>query len=209
MSYKQEGNNWVCCLCDRYFSSRQATTSHIHRTHVKPGISYGGHTKGKPAWNKGLTKLTDQRVNKNALSVSKSTKGRKGRPHSDETKLKISLKMSINNKGGKSKWYEVAGQKVQGTWERNCALKFEEKNIVWEKLKTNQHTFQYEMNGKLKSYTPDFYLKEYDVYLEIKGYWWGEDRKKMDIVLEKYKDKKIIVIEKEKYEKILQGELVW
>ena len=209
MNYKQNNNDWLCCSCDRIFTSRQAVTSHIHRTHVKPGISYGGHKKGNPSWNKGLTKSTDKRVEKNAIAVSNATKGKIGKRHSEETKRKISLKMSINNKGGKSKWYEVAGQKVQGTWERNCALKFEEKNIVWEKLKINQHTFQYEMNDKLRSYTPDFYLKEYDVYLEIKGHWWGEDRKKMDIILEKYKDKKIVIVEKEKYEKILQGELVW
>ena len=209
MNYKQVENIWMCFLCDRSFGSRQSVTSHIHRTHSKPGVSYGGHQKGNPAWNKGLTKQTDKRVEKNAVSVSKAMTGKIGKKHTEETKRKISLKMSINNRGGRSKWYEVAGQKVQGTWERNCAMKFEEQNIVWEKLKTNQHTFSYEINGKMRSYTPDFYLKDYDVYLEIKGRWWGDDRKKMDIVLEKYKDKKIIVVEKEKYEKILEGELVW
>lgn len=209
MNYTVIDNIWKCSLCDRSFSSRQATTSHIHRTHSKPGISYGGHQKGTPSWNKGLTKETDKRVEKNGISVSASMKGKKGRLHSEETKRKISLKMSINNKGGRSKWYEVAGQKVQGTWERNCALIFEEKKINWQKLKTNQHTFAYEMHGKVKNYTPDFYLKDYDVYLEIKGYWWGNDKEKMNIILEKYKDKKIIVVEKEKYEKILRGELVW
>lgn len=209
MTYKQINNFWKCCLCEKNFNSRQAVTSHIHRTHTKPGISYGGHKKGNPSWNKGLTKFTDKRVEKNGQSVSKSKKGKKGRPHSEETKRKISLKLSINNKGGKSKWYNVAGQKVQGTWERNCALKFEELKVVWEKLKTNQHTFEYEMEGKTKNYTPDFYLKDYDVYLEIKGYWWGKDKEKMNIILEKYKNKKIIIIEKEQYEKILRGELVW
>lgn len=65
------------------------------------------------------------------------------------------------------------------------------------------------MNGKTRSYTPDFYLEDYDLYLEIKGFWWGDDREKMDIVLETHPEKKICIIEKEKYEKILQGELVW
>lgn len=39
--------------------------------------------------------------------------------------------------------------------------------------------------------------------------WWGNDREKMSIVLEKYKEIKIIVVEKDKYEKLLRGELVW
>jgi predicted nuclease of restriction endonuclease-like RecB superfamily len=132
-----------------------------------------------------------------------------GMKHTEESKKKISEKLSINNNGGRSKWYDVAGQRVQGTWERNIALKLEELDIKWIKLKTNKDTLKYQMNGKTRSYTPDFYLEDYDLYLEIKGFWWGDDREKMDIVLETHPEKKICIIEKEKYEKILQGELVW
>ena len=133
-NYYQLNDKWVCKECQREFNSRQATTSHIYRTHTNPGVSFGGHQVGKPAWNKGLSKETDNRVANNALAVSISTKGRPGRPHTTESKRKISQKLSINNKGGRAKWYEVAGQKVQGTWERNVALKFEELGIEWKKL---------------------------------------------------------------------------
>lgn len=207
--YFQLESKWVCSVCNRDFNSRQATTSHIHRSHTKPGISYGGHALGTPTWNKGLSKETDTRIKK----YSDAQKGKPGtftgKTHSAETKEKISKKLSINNKGGRCKWYTVAGQSVQGTWEQNAALKFEELGIKWVKLKTNQHTFEYEMNGKVRCYTPDFYLPEQDVYLELKGRWWGDDKEKMLLVLEKYKDKKIVVIEKDKYEKLLRGELVW
>lgn len=138
-----------------------------------------------------------------------ATKGRPGRPHTEETKRKISQKLSINNKGGRAKWYEVAGQKVQGTWERNVALKLEELEIEWIKLKTNRDVLEYSMNNKVRCYTPDFYLPEYDVYLEIKGRWWGRDKEKMDIVLKTYPDKHIVIIEKEQYERFMDGELVW
>ena len=104
--------------------------------------------------------------------------------------------MSINNKGGRSKWYEVAGQKVQGTWERNIALKFEELGIEWKKLKTNKDTLEYVMDGKMRSYTPDFYLPTFDIFLEIKGFWWGRDKQKMQIVLETHPHKRILIIEK-------------
>ena len=117
--------------------------------------------------------------------------------------------MSANNKGGRCKWFEVSGQKVQGTWERNVALKFNEMGIDWIKLKTNNHTFDYTMDGKTRCYTPDFYLPTFDVYLEIKGRWWGKDKEKMDIVTITYPEKRIIVVEKADYEKILCGELVW
>ena len=132
-----------------------------------------------------------------------------GKKHTEETKRKISQKLSINNKGGRSKWYEVAGQKVQGSWERNVALKLEELEIEWKKLKVNKDILEYVMDGKLRCYTPDFYLPAYDVFLEIKGYWWGRDKEKMEIVLKTYPEKNIVLIEKEQYEKILRGELVW
>ena len=209
MQYTQVNSGWECLLCNIILSSRQAVTSHIHRSHTNPGVSYGGHRKGVPAWNKGLNKETDERVAKNALSISVATKGRPGRKHTNETKEKLSKIMSVNNRGGRCKWYTVSGQKVQGTWEKNIANKFDELGIHWEKLKTNNHTFEYVMNGKNKNYTPDFFLKHFDVYLEIKGYWWGQDRLKMDIILEKYKEKRIVIIEKNEYEAILRGEQVW
>lgn len=65
------------------------------------------------------------------------------------------------------------------------------------------------MNGKVKSYAPDFYLPSYDIYLEVKGYWRGNDKEKMKCVIEQHSDKKIIIIEKQEFNKILQGELVW
>ena len=207
MKYIQKETGWTCIECDKIFTSRQAVTSHIHRSHTKPGVSYGGRQSGTPAWNKGLTKENDLRLARPNQIGKKFGAALTG--HSEETKRKLSKIMSANNKGGRSKWYEVSEQKVQGTWERNIAQKLDEMNINWEKLKTNRHTFDYEMDEKVRSYTPDFYLKDYDVYLEVKGYWWGNDRRKMDIVLKKYPDKKIIIIEKIQYEKILQGELVW
>lgn len=208
-NYYQLNNIWICKECQREFNSRQATTSHIYRTHKNPGVSFGGHQIGKPSWNKGLSKEIDQRVAKNALAVSISTKGRTGRPHTEESKRKISQKLSINNKGGRSKWYEVAGQKVQGTWERNVALKFEDLGIEWKKLKTNKDVLEYVMDDKIRCYTPDFYLPAYNIFLEVKGHWWGRDKEKMDIVLKTYPNKNIVIFEKEQYEKFLGGELVW
>lgn len=98
---------------------------------------------------------------------------------------------------------------MQGTWERNVAMKLEELGIEWRKLKVHKDTLEYIMDGKIRCYTPDFYLPTYDIFLEIKVYWWGRDKEKMDIVLKTYPNKNIVIIEKEQYEKILQGELVW
>ena len=200
--YYQLGTKWICKECQREFNSRQATTSHIYRTHTNPGVSFGGHQIGNPAWNKGLT----------GVQVS-PTKGKPGtftgRHHTEETKRKISQQLSINNKGGRCKWYEVSGQKVQGTWERNVALQLDAIGVAWSKLTLKKDTLEYVMGSKVRRYTPDFYLPTFDIYLEVKGHWWGRDKEKMDIIRNTYPEKKIIILEKELYEKFLGGELVW
>lgn len=139
------------------------------------------------------------------ISIQKYGPSRMG----NAAKKKLSIKQSLNNSGGKCKWYEVAGQKVQGTWERNVALKLEELGIRWYKPKVHKDVWSYKLNDKNKSYTPDLYLIDLDLYLEIKGHWWGNDKDKMDAVLEQHPDKNLLIIEKDQYQKILQGELVW
>jgi predicted nuclease of restriction endonuclease-like RecB superfamily len=203
----------LCKFCGKECKSLPSLGNHQSKCPSNPNRKYVSYTAGKPAWNKGLSKESDDRVKKNGESIRERIKkvGHvwQGRTHSDETKKILSQKASINNKGGRSKWYDVAGQKVQGTWERNVASKLEELGVKWTKLKTRRDILEYVMDGKTRSYTPDFYLPDHDVYLEIKGHWWGRDKEKMSIVLETHKDKKIVILEKADYEKVLRGELVW
>lgn len=166
-----------------------------------PDRKYVSQTIGKDAWNKGKTQdefPSLARPKQKGKHFGSALTG-----HTEETKRKISEKLSINNKGGRAKWYDVAGQRVQGTWERNIAIKLTELSIAWIKLKTNKDTLQYVMDGKIRHYTPDFYLPEYDMYVEIKGYWWGNDKEKMKLVLETHPDKKIAIVEKDEYNEIM------
>ena len=121
----------------------------------------------------------------------------------------VSKRQSLNNSGGRCKWFEVAGQKVQGTWERDMALKFEEDGVNWYKPKLNRDVLRYTLDDKEKSYTPDFYLPDEDLYIEVKGHWWGNDKNKMKAVLEQHQDKRIVIVEKDDFYKFLQGEQVW
>lgn len=128
-----------------------------------------------------------------------------GRTHTEEVKRRISEKKSIKNTGGRCKWYDVSGVKVQGTWERNIAILLNDNNIKWIKPTTSDHSFKYVLDDKVRTYTPDFYLDDYSIYLEIKGFWWGNDRNKMDAVLEQNNSVKIIIIEKDEYNNILKS----
>ena len=167
------------------------------------------------AWNKGLNKNTDERVKKNANDIAQTVRQKvkdgtfRVTRMGPEARQKLSEEQSLKNRGGKCKWFEVNGVSVQGKWEYNIATKLVELGIKWTKPKTNNDLFKYELDGKIRSYAPDFFLPEYDVYLEVKGHWWGNDKDKMDAVIAQHPDKKVIIIEKDDYERILQGELVW
>ncbi len=111
-----------------------------------------------------------------------------------EARKILSEKQSLNNSGGKSKWFDVAGKRVQGTYEKQFAEQLEVEGILWEKVKTNNHIFKYVWEGKVRSYAPDFYLSELNLYVEIKGFWWGNDENKMIAVKEQHADKNLVVI---------------
>lgn len=196
----------VCCIiCEKIFQGAKSLNSHYAQLHLLRDSEQKkkrGRPEGIAAWNKGLTKDTDDRVKKNAESVSKTTqiKIKNGTyipsVMGEEARTSLSISQSLNNRGGKSKWFTVAGQRVQGTWERDFAEFCESNNIEWVKLKTNKDVWFYTVDGAKKAYTPDFYLPEFDSFIEIKGYWWGKDKEKMKRVLEENIHKEICIFRK-------------
>lgn len=208
-----------CPICNKELKSDKAKVAHVWRAHSETGIAHGqktgSKTKGRVSHRKGLTKETSEEIRRTAEKVSataqrKITEGtfvptRMGQ----EARKKLSVEQSLKNRGGKCKWFDYKGQKLQGTWELNIAKKLDEMNIDWYKPKVHRDVWIYELDGQEKSYTPDLFLKKHDIYLEIKGYWWGDDKRKMEAVKQQHPEKKIVIIEKNEYNRIMQGELVW
>ncbi len=204
-----------CPICNIKLNYK---SNHIWRAHSEKGISHGKSTgsksKGRKSHRKGLTKETSEEINRTSQKLSETLKKQvlEGtyvpRKMSDSNKEKLSIRQSLKNTGGKCKWFEYNGQYVQGTWELNIVKKLDELNIKWYRPKHKSDIIEYKIDGKIKKYTPDLFLIEENIYIEIKGYWWGDDKKKMEAVISQNKNKKII-IEKNEYEKILRGELVW
>ena len=180
----------VCEKCNKAFSRsnigrhliacKPLKVPKVRGIDFDPNIGFKNGTR--TIWNTGLSKDTDERVKQNAESASKTIRrlietGKWAkRPTNQDFLTRLSIEQSLNNRGGKSKWYDYNGQKLQGTWELNVAKKLDELNIKWYKLKVHTDVWKYELNGQTKSYTPDLYVPDLNIYLEIKGYWWGNDR---------------------------------
>lgn len=192
---------FYCNECEYSASTRQSVTSHWWRQHTLTGKTHiAGRKDGCIAWNKGMSKedhpslmIASQKISATLLDGYAS-----GRilpvPQSESVRAATSERMSLHNPGGRTKWYKVYGISVQGTYERDFAEALVAQNISWEKVKTNNHIFKYVKDDKIKSYAPDFYLSEMNLYVEIKGFWWGDDENKMLCVKEQCSNKNVVVI---------------
>ncbi len=212
----QQSKFQILCSCIK--CRKETTTGMLTRFHGDDcpellRIRKKETKRKRVAWNKGLTKETDSRVLQyaNTISILQQNKIANGTffitPMGKEARKRLSEEQSLRNRGGRSKWYDVNGIKVQGTWERNLAIKFNEFQIKWTKPSTNTDIWKYIQDNIEKSYAPDFHLSDYDIWLEVKGYWWGRDKEKMDIIKRTYPNRKIVIIEKEDYHKILKNDL--
>lgn len=138
--------------------------------HSIPGFNKKGHT----AWNKGLTKNTDERVRKigetlHGKYVSGELVGSfTGKSHTAATRQKLSQIAIENGYGGHPhrKQIEYKGMLLDSSLELLLAQKLDNMGVRWERC----HRFPYiDLAGKRHTYTPDFYLPEYDIYLDPKN----------------------------------------
>lgn len=116
----------------------------------------------------------------------KLSENNKNRKLDSITKEKISVSRSkyLEEVGGGGfthiKYYDATNllgemYKVRGTWELRIAEWLNTNNIVWKR----KIYIPYEIDGVNRTYTPDFYLPDKDIYLEVKGYYSEFDKQKL------------------------------
>ena len=161
-------NDIICEYCGRKFNKLNVKNCHRHYCELNPNR--------KDSWNKGLSKETDDRIKKISDTYHKHFNEGKfkgtftGRKHTEESKLKISIKLKGNhhndvNKTGKGKkgWYK--GFFCSSTYELAYIIYCLDHNID---IKRNEEYFIYEYEGKQHRYYPDFIVN--NELVEIKGY---------------------------------------
>lgn len=192
-------NQTRCKLCRRYIRNnnyqRHVDACKPKRPNKIRGIDYDpnqGFTTGtRQAWNKGLTRFTDERVSQYSASLNHRIAS--GTPHGFAT-LTANQRQAIAKEGGKvgggyrenaghSKKFKVLdsyGKMVclQSTYELRCSELLEQANIRWCRPRALQY------DGS-KNYFADFYLPEFDVYLDPKNAYKAKlDQEKIEKVRE-------------------------
>lgn len=215
--WKMSTGKYKCPECNLEYG-KSGIATHIWRSHGA-GINHipPGPPKGHIPWNKGLTKETSDKILQQANNLKRRyAEGELipiwlGKKLSEKTRRKISKKLSINNKGGRCKWYEHTKPngnkiKVQGTYELRFAKVLDIIDGNWIKPTTSNHSFTWCKDGIEHTYSPDFYVPKLNKYFEIKGYWWGDDKEKMRLVIEQNSNANIEIVFKkdlEYYEKLI------
>jgi hypothetical protein len=198
-TWLQENGKYKCPYCNKIFT-KMGICSHIIITHLNNKhqknnlIEYNKKVKlGILPKNKNqyqLAKEHGEQYNISEDTRKKMSKIKFGIKLSKETREKISKARSefleeIGSGGFINiKWYKIKNIKeeefiVRGKWEYEIANILNNENIYW----IRKIYLKYIKNEIIKTYSPDFYLPEYNIYIEVKGYYSQLDKEKINLVV--------------------------
>lgn len=207
--WKISENLYKCPFCSKLYNKKGIST-HIWRSHTIDGNNFtithnpnvGFKTGTRTQWNKGLTKETDSRVLKHANGLKIKYANGDIEPSGFASKKYIPSEKALNARlsyggyrpgAGRSKKYKVFdsfGNDVllQSSYELRCSEILNELNIKWIRPKA--------LHYDNRKYYGDFYLTDYDVYLDPKNPYKARlDKEKIEKVIAQNKIKLYILFE--------------
>ena len=204
-----------CKYCNKLCKNNNSLRNHERLCKLNPNrqVLVSNFIKWNDSVSRGLQKASNQHIKAKESGTivvvsdetkSKISKAHKGRKLTNEQKdkLKIAMRKAVlenpdsytaNNVSGRTPIIMYKGFKLKGTWELETAKWLDRHNIKWTNILKG---FDYEWEGSTHIYYPDFYLTEYDRYIEVKGYERERDKAKWKVV------KDLIVLKKDEINKI-------
>lgn len=161
-----------CRFCGKECKSLNSLKQHECRCKENPDRKCFTNLKNQ-GWSKGLTKDTDERISSHVNSYRKNQSlgnhKSNSHPHTEEFKQaqsKRAIESCWENHFGRHKSYIYNGCKFMSSYEVEVAMSLDMHGIQWIK----PTRFPYiDINNKKHHYTPDFYLPDYNVYLDPKN----------------------------------------
>ena len=211
---------FTCKYCNKECKNKNSLAQHEIRCKDNPNkiqvisnfIAYNKYRKENNI--KGTNQfIKAKELNIEVPTVSEYTKKKisnkkRGSKHTEKTKNVISEKMKVfamQHPENFSYQRHIVKRKLyngilfDSSWEVEVAKYLDSQNIKWERPTKG---FLYEWNNSLHTYYPDFYLLEYDRYIEVKGFQREKDLYKWKSV------DKLIIIKAEEINKIRNNEYV-
>lgn len=196
-----------CPLCSKTFSNVGNLNKHLHNTHnqktdqnkiclcgqkFEKVLSLRAHTRwcpshlaGSPRPSSGFKGKLSSRKNRKLEDFSLNPEETRAllkiaalnrSSPSVETKQKMSLsRIAYLERSPHLKWTLVQGIKVQGLWEQQVAETLSLQGIYFTRPRL--------IYSEYRTYTPDFYLNDLAIYIEVKGWFRECDRLKYKQVL--------------------------
>ena len=186
--YRVDHEGLDCKFCGKTCKNNNSLRNHERLCKLNPHRQQpvGGRTnipnfnqQGRVAWNKGLTKETSpilKAVSEHMKEYVRSENytGPLGKTGSNNTSSSIEVREKISRTMADRYAYPRGWAKrgwYKGIW---CDSSWELAYILWAtdnkiSFVRNRTRFEYLWDGYIHNYTPDFYLPEEDVYIEIKG----------------------------------------
>lgn len=103
---------------------------------------------------------------------------------------------------GKGCWYNCkqgSSYFMRSTWEVKYAIYLDS---IFEKWFYEYKKFEIIVDGIESTYTPDFYLPDKELFIEIKGYWRKDAKKKYKVFKETYPNIKINIYGKKELKQL-------
>lgn len=206
---------FICQYCDREGKSKNSNIQHEVRCkknpdglHVKPSYGMLGK-KGANQYTKArelgieppkYTPTEETRKKISEANIKRFSDPEERRKHSEAMKRAVKENpdsYSKNNVCGRVKIIEYKdGINLKGSWEVKVAEWLDAQGIRWE---SEVNPKPYYWNGDWRLYFPDFYLIDYECYIEVKGY-----RTERDIAKWNHFDCDLLIFENETINKIDQ-----
>jgi hypothetical protein len=190
-------------LCKKNPNKQEVVSNFIEYNKKRKYLNIKGSNHYTKAKELGLPKpLISEETRKKISETSKNrvwTEEQK-RKHSESMKGAVKSypdSYTKNNVVGRVKNIEYNGVKLKGGWEIIVAKWLDENNVRWEH---ETKSFDYEWNG-IRKYYPDFYLPDFDLFIEVKGYQTERDLHKWESV------KNLVVFKLDEIKKIKNNNL--
>lgn len=207
-----------CKYCEKICKNDNSLRNHERLCRNNPSrqilksnfIEYNKKRKHEkiPSSNQFIKAKQEGRIQKvSEETKTKISKAFKGRILSENHKIKISQGMvkavkenpesySSSNVNGRAKKVIYKDTILDSSWEYEFAKWCDENSVKWVR---NVVGFDYDWNGP-RTYFPDFYLPEMDLYVEVKGYERERDLIKYRAVAN------LVIVKKDDIKNIQMGE---